>query len=279
MASTLLDIADDLDDAPTTDAPAPAATPAAFSEACSKCGGSGAWRAPSSLGHQRCTLCKGTGRLSYKRSAAERAKARVQRAAREERRKDKRLTDFEAEYPHLATWWTGSDFPFAVAMREAVRKWGHLTENQLAAAERAAAKLLIAQDERAAREANAKAIDIRPIEQVFAAATGNGLRRPLLRLAGFQFSLAKADGRNAGAIYVKQDGAYLGKVMEGRFTRSRDCGADQEAEILRVAAEPKDAAIAYGRLTGACAVCGRTLDNKESVARGIGPICAEKFGW
>lgn len=277
MAITLADIPEDLDlDAAT--APAPT-RPATFDESCSKCGGTGAWSAPSSLGHHHCTLCRGTGRLSFKSPAAERVKAREQRAAREERRKDERLTAFEADHPHLAAWWTGSDFPFAVSMREAVRKWGHLTENQLAAAVRASAKLLAAREERAAREANAKEIDIRPIEQAFSTALGNGLRRPRLRLAGFQFSLAKSDGRNAGALYVKQDGVYLGKVMEGRFTRSRDCSTEQEGEILRVAANPKEAAVSYGRLTGGCSVCGRTLENKESVERGIGPICAEKFGW
>lgn len=33
----------------------------------------------------------------------------------------------------------------------------------------------------------------------------------------------------------------------------------------------------YGRRTKRCAVCGRLLTNAESVARGIGPICAQAF--
>ena len=33
----------------------------------------------------------------------------------------------------------------------------------------------------------------------------------------------------------------------------------------------------YGRLYGTCIVCGRTLTDEGSIARGIGPICAEKF--
>lgn len=33
----------------------------------------------------------------------------------------------------------------------------------------------------------------------------------------------------------------------------------------------------YGRLYGTCIVCGRTLTDEGSIARGIGPVCAEKF--
>lgn len=34
----------------------------------------------------------------------------------------------------------------------------------------------------------------------------------------------------------------------------------------------------YGRRTGQCAICGRTLTNADSVARGIGPVCLERIG-
>lgn len=33
----------------------------------------------------------------------------------------------------------------------------------------------------------------------------------------------------------------------------------------------------YGRKTGTCYMCSRTLTNKESIEAGIGPICANKF--
>lgn len=36
----------------------------------------------------------------------------------------------------------------------------------------------------------------------------------------------------------------------------------------------KDEAAEYGRAHGRCLVCGRTLTNPESIAAGIGPICA-----
>lgn len=46
--------------------------------------------------------------------------------------------------------------------------------------------------------------------------------------------------------------------------------------------EPKmrmdlDAAKNYGKETGQCLVCGRTLTNPDSIEAGIGPICASRF--
>ena len=34
----------------------------------------------------------------------------------------------------------------------------------------------------------------------------------------------------------------------------------------------------FGHMYGQCIVCGRTLSNESSIAAGIGPICAQKFG-
>ena len=38
-----------------------------------------------------------------------------------------------------------------------------------------------------------------------------------------------------------------------------------------------DDAKKYGKETGSCLVCGRTLTNPISIENGIGPICAERF--
>lgn len=38
-----------------------------------------------------------------------------------------------------------------------------------------------------------------------------------------------------------------------------------------------DEAKAYGKVTGTCCNCGRTLTNEDSIEAGIGPICAGKF--
>jgi len=58
---------------------------------------------------------------------------------------------------------------------------------------------------------------------------------------------------------------------EGRIGR-----AAAATVLSRIADDPKEAAIAYGRELGVCH-CGRTLTNPDSIARGIGPICATKL--
>ena len=104
--------------------------------------------------------------------------------------------------------------------------------------------------ERAEREANKADVDISRIAQSFGSAVASGLRFPKLRLADFTFSLASASGKNAGSIYVKRDEDYLGKIADGKFTRSRDCDTETEAAIVAVCADPAAAAEAYGRMTG-----------------------------
>jgi hypothetical protein len=71
----------------------------------------------------------------------------------------------------------------------------------------------------------------------------------------------------------------LGRIVDGRFLRSHACDDATEARILAAIADPAAAAIAYGQRTGTCSCCGRELTNAESRARGIGPICAEKYGF
>ena len=45
----------------------------------------------------------------------------------------------------------------------------------------------------------------------------------------------------------------------------------------RTLKDPLAAQVAYGKLTGTCGYCGRVLEDEESVERGIGPICAQKY--
>lgn len=47
---------------------------------------------------------------------------------------------------------------------------------------------------------------------------------------------------------------------------------------LAFIADPKAAAEAYGQETGVCCICNATLTSEWRL-RGIGPICAQKFGW
>ncbi len=105
--------------------------------------------------------------------------------------------------------------------------------------------------------------------------------RPAVGLCEGVTRSAPATGKNPGALYVKatdNEGTYLGKVLGGAFTPSRDCTPEQAAQVAELMSDPAKALDAYGRRTGNCGCCGRPLTAAESVDRGIGPICAKKFG-
>lgn len=77
------------------------------------------------------------------------------------------------------------------------------------------------------------------------------------------------EGRWAGYVFVKH------LVSDEEHRMSQSAGAAILRKIAAVGAEAASAR--YGHEIGECGVCGRTLTNDESRARGIGPVCAEKF--
>jgi len=257
-------------------------------EDCPSCKGSGMFRSYMGRVVGNCFKCKGRGHMFYRQSVEQREKARsraAEKRASVARSKADQASEWLAANPDEAKWLQESsarNFEFAASMVEALYKYGALTEKQEAAVRNATAKSLARQAqwaaERAEREANKADVDISRIAQSFGSAVASGLRFPKLRLADFTFSLASASGKNAGSIYVKRDEDYLGKIADGKFTRSRDCDTETEAAIVAVCADPAAAAEAYGRMTGRCSCCGRELTNEESVARAIGPVCAAKWG-
>lgn len=129
------------------------------------------------------------------------------------------------------------------------------------------------------KELVAAAIDVSAITKAFEAARSNGVKSPKLRLADFVFSRAPDTGRNAGSIYVKASGEYVGKVSAGKFHASMACDEPTKARVIEVASDPHNAAKAYGDKTGSCSCCGRELTNGISIQLGIGPVCRDKFGW
>ncbi len=262
---------------------------ARYTENCPNCRGTGRFRFRNGASGS-CFKCSGTGKLAFKTSPDYRAKAAQGRAAKA----DQARIDLQAARqawidanPDDFAWMNAKQerFDFARSMYDALMQYGTLTERQhatvtclrLADAERLAA--FKAAD--AARLANAPAVNVDRISEAFAHAQGKGIKKPRMTLDGFKISLAPATGRNAGALYVvrKADDQYLGKIMDGRFTRVRECDDATETHVVRIIADPKDEAIAYGQRTGQCCICGRELTNHASIDAGIGPICAERFGW
>lgn len=254
------------------------------SEPCGKCRGSGRFRSYRGNDVGPCFTCKGQGKLVYKTSTEDRAKARAGAADRKARDAAEAVASFNAEYPAIWAWIEANPgFEFAVSLREDVQKFGHLTDNQRLAVQRCMDRDAVREQAKVARVVAAPTVDLGKIEEAFTRAKTAGLKRPFLLLDAFKFTLAPAEGRNAGAVYVKTlaeaGSVYLGKIAGGRFFRSRECSDDQEARIVAACADPAAAAKLYGVRTGNCSCCGRELTDPNSIARGIGPICAESFGF
>jgi len=265
----------------------------AFTEACSRCGGSGFW----AYGRV-CFKCSGDGKQVFKTSADDREKAR-NRASQKRVEKGQQIEmdrdAFYAREPQVKAWLEAEcsrpePFAFAVAMVETLNKFGDLTERQLETCRRLAAKAALRKAERAAAREAAKAAapvaDVAGInrlkaafDQAIAYSAAKGLtKHPRITVGDLTISPAKANSANPGALYVKERGEYLGKVADGRFVSSYACTAGQRAKVMEFLANPAAAAKVYGQETGICCVCNAVL-RSEWRLRGIGPICAEKFGW
>jgi len=258
---------------------------------CPRCKGSGEW-VGGYVNHtvRPCAICKGSGKVKagYKyKTPAEYASWKAKKRGNEMRKEQEARDRFEGwmhANPVEAAWLNegaGRGFEFAQKLLEDVRKFGGLTEGQRNAITNSIAKREAA---KVAREAAAPVVagaGLETLTAAFAKAVAKGLKSPKVRIGVIVFSLAKAASANAGCLYVKHsDGTYLGKITPaGKLLKVRECTAENEATIIEIGRDPLAAAVAHGKRTGKCAICSRELTNAESVERGIGPICAENFGW
>ena len=118
----------------------------------------------------------------------------------------------------------------------------------------------------------------------FEAAKSKGAKRLTLRFEGINVK----PNRDLSALWVTSQSEtemgdyglkpkYLGKVTpQGCDSRLSDTVKEV---ILSAANDPLTAAIRYGKVSGEYSCCGRQLTDPRSIERGIGPICATKFGW
>jgi hypothetical protein len=294
------DSIDDLLGRPAATAVAPPAdfVPAVervFSEPCPKCRGSGRFYGWSGRDVGACHTCKGTGKQTFKTAPESRAKAAGRRAVK---RTNKAAKDAAWRDAHKAelVWLAATterqqerahkgakvwDFP--VELSEKLAQFGVLTYGQLEAVRKC-----MARDAERAKEREAAAptvVNTNKLADAFANARGaaaearEGLKWLVLRLDTFTFTDARARGDWPAAIFVREGDTKLGRIVAGKFLRSRDCDDATEARVLAAIADPAAAATAYGQRNGVCSCCGRELTNAESRKRGIGPICAEKYGF
>lgn len=298
MTNTFADLDDPLDDLlpPATGvAAAPAQAPALpplemdygtegeHWENCRKCRGTGKFYSYRGAALGPCFECKGRGGQTFKTDAATRQAARESAATRKERAATEAVDSFGQEHPAVLEWMTerAPRFAFAASLLEGVRKYGGLTEKQMAAALR----MMAADAERGAaqtarRAASATELDVSGLDAVFAVARARGAIKAAIRTKEITFSLAKPTSKNAGAIYAKRpDGEYLGKIVGGRFLPAMECTPADKDAVVEASRDPKAAALRYAAETDRCSVCGKVLTDPVSKANRIGPICADNFGW
>lgn len=262
-----------------------ATVPEMHTETCPSCSSTGYFTSYSGRVVGKCFKCKGAGKRTFKTSAETRAKTREQAASRAANSKARNWEAFVAAHPDAALWIERKtpSFDFAYSMRQAVEKYGELTERQMATVTRLMEGDAARDAQRAAAVANAprESIDVSRIVAAFNAAKAAGLKRIRLQISGVEFSRAPDSGKNPGAIYVKIDGVYCGKIFDGEFAPvSAFSNAQDGMERMRnIAADPAAAAKLHGLETGNCSCCGRLLTDPNSVALGIGPICAGKFSF
>lgn len=248
---------------------------------CMSCHGTGRYRGVRV--HQvasECFACGGKG--FFYTSQQDRAKAKASSQARKARVIAETISAFKEQEPGLYEFLASASWSlFLTEMKQRLDTGKDLTEGQIAAIRNTQAKSLARQAEKAAEKiARSVDVDLSPIHAMFDKARENGLSRLAYRAEGLVLSPASSTSANAGAIYVKtKGGEYLGKVVGTKFMATREATPDHKAAIEVIARNPAEAATAYGKRTGECSCCGRELTDPVSIERGIGPICADKWGF
>lgn len=184
---------------------------------------------------------------------------------------------FLGRRPDVKAWFerhkndTGWDFPRSVY--QSLFDWGSLTPNQLAAVERGIARDARRDERWQQSKPTAARVDLSNVPDGMYAVPGGDTRLKV------QVKRGKKGGRWERVIFVSDGATYGQRKSYGRQYPGRAYEGDIQDELAKIAADPKAAMAAYGHLVGRCGRCGRPLEDEESVARGIGPVCIGKMGW
>ena len=172
------------------------------------------------------------------------------------------------------------DQVFGKSLVSGIDKYGALTVKQAAWVE-----ALI--ERAAAPKPEAVQVEMAGVQQLFAAARQK-LRYPKIRLRADDgtpvvLALAGARSKYAGQVTLTDGGPFgdnrwFGRVDGAKFYASRSATPAVIGLLTGLSADPTNVISGYGRLTGACALCGRDLTDQDSVDRGVGPVCAKNFG-
>ncbi len=99
-----------------------------------------------------------------------------------------------------------------------------------------------------------------------------------------EVQLCSERSKYVGQVRVVEDGGdnmWFGQIDKLGHASDRLLRAPADVvDVLReLAKNPAEFARAQGKQLGICCCCGAELENPESVANGIGPVCASKWGF
>lgn len=130
----------------------------------------------------------------------------------------------------------------------------------------------------------------------FARVERTGMKRASLRIGDVSIAHAGPASRNPGALYVKWNGEYVGKLERDKalvLSHKFHSPKTALAALDRIEIDPLAAIVAQAKTDAervreavaaglephvACCCCGADLSDPVSRERGIGPICAARWG-
>ena len=153
---------------------------------------------------------------------------------------------------------------FAGSLMSAGVRFGSLTDGQLNAVMRNI-------DEGKGTDDPESALDLTPlVKGYYAVPDGDTRLKVAIRRPG-------KNSRWYGWTFVDDGAAYGSRKTYGKQGPDGTYAGSIQAQLKAILDNPLEAMVAYGKLTGTCGKCGRILEDEESVAAGIGPICASKM--
>jgi len=159
---------------------------------------------------------------------------------------------------------TSAGNEFAGSLLSKGKRYGSLSDGQLACVESSLA-------EQSTTTLAGSGLDLGALRKGYYAVPDGDTRLKLC---------VRRPGKNSrwlGWTFVDDGGQYGRRKTYGK--QAPDAlykGAVQE-QLAAILKDPNEAMVAYGKLTGTCGMCGRVLEDEDSVAAGIGPICAGKM--